>query len=142
VRRSIQGSRYLISLNVFEGLEDSVDNLISVSPNWNSYGSPAPTLESIDRAKHILRVLRARLLEPERVLPSADGGVSFTFISDTISRAAIESLNNGETYVLLYDLRGNSQTVEWPTSHTDAQLDLIGRVATHLRSDGLAAESE
>jgi len=26
VRRSIQGSRYLISLNVFENLEDFVDN--------------------------------------------------------------------------------------------------------------------
>jgi hypothetical protein len=142
LRRSFQGSRYLSSLNVFEVLDNSIDHLIFTSPNWNSYGSPAPTVESVNGSKPILRALRAKLLAPERVLPSADGGVAFTFISETISRAAIESLNSGESYVLLYDLKGNSETIEWPPSSTHAQLELIGRVATHLRSDGLAAKSK
>jgi hypothetical protein len=144
-RRSIEASRYLVgylaSFSVFEKLESALDNLTQVLPNWNSYGSPAPTSTSVARAKQILWALRTRALEPERVLPSADGGVSFTFVSDTVSRAAIESLNDGEIYVLLYDLRGNSQTIDWPTSDRNAQLDLIERVAAHLRNDGLAAKS-
>jgi hypothetical protein len=142
VRRSFLGSRYLSRQNVFERLELAVQSLVNVSGDWNSYGSPAPTVESVECAMPILRALRTKLLEPDRVLPSADGGVAFTFLSDTINRAAIEALNSGESYVLLYDLRGNSETIEWPTTSLSAQVELIDRLAAHLRSEGLAAESK
>ena len=141
VRRSFLGSRYLSRQNVFENLEMLVQGLVNVPGNWNSYGSPAPNSEAVERSKPILRALRARLLEPDGVLPSADGGVALTFVSDTISRAAVEALNSGESYVLLYDLRGNSETIEWP-ANPSAQIELIGRLATHLRSEGLASESK
>ena len=142
VRRSFLGSRYLCRQNVFENLEILVQGLVNCPYNWNSYGSPAPSSETVEQSKPILRALRTKLLEPDRVLPSADGGVALTFISDTISRAAIEILNSGEAYVLLYDLKGNSETIEWPATNLSAQVEVIGHLATHLRSEGLASQSE
>ena len=142
LRRSVLGSRYLTGQNVFDALERAVEDLTNLTGDWNSYGSPAPSTESVESTRPILRALRSKLLEPDRVLPSADGGVALTFISDTISRAAIEALNSGEAYVLLYDLDGKSETIEWPESDVSAQIELVGRLAFHLRSIGLATESE
>jgi hypothetical protein len=132
-------SRYRATQNVFELLGDTIENLVNTPDNWNSYGSPPPSRTAVQNAQPILKALRAKLLEPERVLPSAEGGVAFTFVSDTISRAAIESLNDGGAFVLLYDLKGNAETIEWPNT-LDAQLNVVGQIAAHLRSNGVAPE--
>jgi hypothetical protein len=138
---SFAGSRYLKSQNVFDALGSEIDRLLQTPDNWNSYGSPAPSELAVKNTYPILQALRVKLVQPERVLPSADGGVAFIFVSDTISRAAIESLNGGNSHVLLYDLDGNSETIEWPTAQ-DAQLNLVSKLAAHLRSDGLATKGE
>jgi hypothetical protein len=138
---SFEGSRYLKSQNVFDILGGSIKSLGETPNNWNSYGSPAPSRAAVKNALPILKTLRAKLLRPERVLPSAEGGVSFIFVSDTISRAVIETLNDSASYALLYDLNGNSKTIDWPNSE-QAQLDLVDQLAAHLRSNGIAAEAE
>jgi len=140
-RVNFSNSRYLKSQNVFDAFDSEIERLRYTQANWNSYGSPAPSDIAIENARPILQALRTKLLQPERVLPSADGGVAFTFVSDTISRAAIEALNDGQSYVLLYDLNGNSDTVEWPVTQAE-QLALIGQLAAHLRSNGIAPQGE
>ena len=120
VEQSWFSSRFLVSQNVFDALEHKIELLKDVPPNWNSYDSPSPSVESRERSKAVLRALRTKLLEPERVLASAEGGVAFTFVSNTSSRAAIEVLNNGEEYVFLYDLSGQARTIDWPKSFEDA----------------------
>jgi hypothetical protein len=140
-RKSFTESHFLYSQNVFDALAARVEDLRATPENWNSYGSPPPADVSIENAHPVLRTLRAKLLEPERVIPSADGGVAFTFVSDTISRAAIETLNSGESYVLLYDLNGDSRTIEWPLE-PDSQLQLVDQIVAHLRSQGIATQGE
>ena len=61
-------------------------------------------------------------------------------IIDTVSehrhRAAIESLNTGESYLLLDDPTAIRRHTVGPESPTD-QSDMIDRLAAHLRSKGL-----
>jgi hypothetical protein len=132
-------SSYLRRQNVFDVLAEVVEQLVETPENWNSYDSPAPSALAVSNARPVLQALRTKLLQPERVVPSAEGGVAFTFISETPSRAIIESLNDGETFALLYDLNGNSRTIEWPTND-EAQLALVADLITHLRSEGLATK--
>jgi len=134
-------SRYLSSYNIFCVLRVKLERLIDTASNWNSYGSPPPTEVAVANAGAILQELQARSLEPENVHPSADGGVAFSFVSDTISRAAIECLNTGESYVLLYDLNGSSETLEWPPAAKRDQLAIIECVSAHLRSEGLGTSN-
>ena len=84
----------------------------------------------------VLASLREATLIPERVLPSAEGGVAFVFSSTGENRAVIESLNDGEDFILLYDLQGNSKTIEWTG---DISKDLLGTVRKHLKGLRLAA---
>lgn len=135
-------SRFLTAYtNVFCSLSERLDALRDTAPNWNSYGSPPPSEVAIANAKMILQTLQMRELEPENVHASGDGGVAFSFVSDTISRAAIECLNNGESYVLLYDLMGNSETLDWAPADKRYQVAIIECLSAHLRSAGLATNS-
>lgn len=139
LRPNFDESRYVESQNIFDILGDSIVRLLETPDNWNSYDSPAPSKVAVKNAFPILRALHAKLLQPERILPSAEGGVSFIFVSDTISRAVIESLNSGQSFVLMYDVNGNSKVYDWPAT-PDAQLNLVSRLEFHLRSNGIAPQ--
>jgi hypothetical protein len=137
VLRSTFESQFMTRSRIFETLYDSLKMLESVPDDWNTYGSPRPSAESITVAETMLKTLRAELFLPKRILPSAEGGVAFTFLSDTENRAVIESLNNNEAYVLLYDRSGNSETLNWSDS-TPEQVQLLARLKAHLQGARLA----
>jgi hypothetical protein len=141
-KRNRAVSRFYEDKNIFNQLQTVVEELINVNANWNSYGSESPNSEAIKESKDVLRLLRSHLLVPERVLPSAEGGVTFTFVSETPARGAIEVLNNSEAYVLLYDLQGNSKVNEWPRADRERQNELIEGLRNHLRSQGIASFGE
>jgi hypothetical protein len=137
-RRSFEASYFLSSENVFERIQQRLEDLSRIPTNWNSYGSPSPDETALRRAKPILQALRSKLLQPDKLLPSAEGGVAFTFVSETNSRAVIESLNSGERFLLLYDLSGNSRTIDWSDVDPEHALSLIDQLRNHLRSEDLA----
>jgi len=97
----------------FEIVNNWLNELCFVPNDWNAYGSPAPTRPSVERARSILTTLWAENLVPDRALPSAEGGVALIFRTPNQNRAVVEALNDFSAYVLLYDRRGNSQTLEW-----------------------------
>jgi|SRR6202453_2062903 hypothetical protein len=130
-------SQYLTRSRIMEGLYDSLRMLESVSDDWNSYGSPRPSAKAIAVAGRMLNALRNEVFLPRRVLPSAEGGVALTFLSDTENRAVIESLNNDEAFVLLYDRRGNSETLDWSDSGPE-HIQMLARMKAHLQGAGLA----
>jgi hypothetical protein len=135
--RSTVESQYLIRSRIMEDLYDSLRMLEFVPDDWNSYGSPRPSTKAIALAERMLDELRHEVFLPRRVLPSAEGGVALTFLSDTENRAVIESLNNDEAFVLLYDRRGNTETLHWSDSGPE-QVQLLARMKAHLQGVGLA----
>jgi hypothetical protein len=132
--RSFVNSRFLTFYGVFKSLNRNLEQLIDTQTTWNSYGSPIPNEVAIHNARSVLNALSTKLMFPERTVPSAEGGVAFTFVSPTRSRAVIESLNDGECYVLLYDLDGNSRTIEWPINDIEQGINLVEKMNSHLRS--------
>jgi hypothetical protein len=142
VIKSTDNSHYLSERRLFDYFSVALAELINTEPNWNSYNSATPTLSAIEDAQSILAVLGIPLMMPDRVLPSADGGVSLIFASETSSRAVIECSNDREQLVVLYDLKGNVETLEWPSDRLTDQVKLIDKLQNHLRSEVLAASSQ
>jgi hypothetical protein len=135
--RSSESSEFLTRMRLLAERRQEVESLARLQDNWNSYGSPAPTPASISSAKGTLSLLQRVLLVPSKVLPSAEGGVALTFLSETRNRAVIESLNNGESFILMYDLDGNNETVDWPHDEVEVQ-EKLDRLGKHLRGMSLA----
>jgi hypothetical protein len=136
---SINTSRYLSDRRQFHYFSVALAELALTEANWNSYNAATPTAEAIEDAQSVLAVLGIRLLMPSRVLPSADGGVSLIFASETSSRAVIECSNDRECLLVLYDLNGNVDTFEWPAGRLADQVKLVDKLQYHLRSTDLAA---
>jgi len=131
-------SRVRDLLDRLDSLSFLLNNLYLVPENWNGYGSPKPSAASIEASRSILNSLWGEAIMPEKVLPSADGGVSLVFLSDSDNRAVIEALNEDETYVLLYDKQGNSRTLAWGEAPQERQ-DALRQLHTHLQGLRLAA---
>jgi len=130
-------SEYLTMLSAFDAFGRSLSQLVFIQNNWNNYGSPSPSIQSIENARKLLNYLQSEGLLPKRVLPSAEGGIAFIFHSNTENRAVIESLNNNEIFFLLYDRRGNSKTLEWSDSRLEQQ-NLLRTLRDHQRGASLA----
>ena len=116
---------------------ESIDRLLSVPDNWNSYGAPLPSEMAIAATKKILTSLSGWAIVPENVRASAEGGAAIIFSGVGKNRAIIESLNNGEQYVLLYDIDGRSRTIEW--SSDESERTVIETLEDHLRGSPLAS---
>lgn len=98
----------------FLPLDLQLDALELLKQGWDGYDAQAPTPDTIREARGVLGKLQGSLVMPKRVSPSADGGVAFSFKASGNRRAQIEILNNGEKFAHLYDLNGNSSTLDWP----------------------------
>lgn len=128
-----------ISTREFDLHFTRLHELQSLEEGWDSYGASAPQPRAIEAASMVLKHLQELQFLPDRVLASADGGVAIAFISNTKNRAVAEFLNSGEIIGLLYDLAGNSKTIE--LDDLDRLDDFLGEIRSHLRKDGLAANS-
>jgi hypothetical protein len=115
---------------------ESIDRLLSLPNNWNSYGAPPPSEVAIAATKKILTSLSGWAIVPENVRASAEGGIAIIFSGVGKNRAIIESLNNGEQYVLLYDIDGGNRTLEW--SFDGSERTVIETLEDHLRGSPLA----
>lgn len=117
----------------FAGLERQLDSLASLNAGWDGYDADAPSASVINEARKVLRSLQNELARPDKVGPSAEGGVAITFRSSGGRRVQIEILNNGERFAHLYDLQGNSNTHEWLEEEIDDNFEgLLGPVRAYL----------
>jgi hypothetical protein len=116
---------------------NALDNVTCLQTDWNSYGAPAPCQNAVDGAREVLEKLSDAAIAPDNLKASAEGGVAIVLSGSDRNRAIIESLNNGERYILLYDLDGKNDTIDWPVSADPAEL--VRRLKDHLRGLPLAA---
>ncbi|HTX40264.1 MAG TPA: hypothetical protein VMD25_00450 [Acidobacteriaceae bacterium] len=131
-------SRVRDLLDRLDSLNTLLNRLYLVPNDWNGYGSPAPSKDSIEISRKVLNSLWPESILPDKVLPSADGGVALIFRTDTDNRAVAETLNDHETYLLLYDRQGNSRTLTWREAASERQ-GVILQLREHLRGTPLAA---
>jgi hypothetical protein len=131
-------SRVRDLLERYETMSNWLNELYSVPDDWNAYGSPAPTKPSIEISRGVLNSLWVENLIPDRALPSAEGGVALIFRTENDNRAVIETQNDLSTYVLLYDRKGNSRTLDW-SDPGPARSEALRQLERHLKGASLAA---
>jgi hypothetical protein len=88
--------------SVLAGLLERASGLGRLKQGWNSYSDPAPTPAAIGNAKTLLTLASAAGLIPDRIEPSAMGGVGVTFAVGS-REVAVELYNAGSAHALFSD---------------------------------------
>jgi hypothetical protein len=110
-------------------LKEKLQALGSLSIDWDSYGTGPPNANSIELAAEFLGSLFESDLLPDRVVPSAEGGVGFAFLA-AIGQADIEIFNDGDVLAAVYP--PDELTQVWEASLADIHLT-VQRLREFLR---------
>jgi hypothetical protein len=95
-----------------------------------AFHAPRSTARARKVARQILDALEAESLPPSRLLPSAEGGISISFV-ERENRAEIEICNSGEVAVATYSI--SDDPVVWELSLADSELgSAIHKIRVHL----------
>jgi hypothetical protein len=117
--------QYSSAGNRIAALCEEVDEMRWLQPDWNGYGSESPNEFARDLAKQIL-LSATNVAVPNRVAPSAQGGVGICFYRDN-KYADVEFLNTGEILATTSDGTGRPQVWEVKPSEMKGALERIGQ---------------
>lgn len=110
-------------------LSRELAGLLTLEPDWDTYGAPPPTGRAIAAASLALETLRALGTQPTAIRASAEGGAALCFLGEQ-KHVILEILNDGENYVTMY---GRDHPAEsWQV--TDLQSGLTEAWNTRLRA--------
>jgi len=106
--------------------------LVNLKDGWDSYDAVPPSQAAIETAERILAHLRLEMLLPNRVVPSAEGGVGICFI-DADRYADIEVFNDQEILGTTY--RGKSEPHVWEVTASEESIgEAIKQIRAHLNT--------
>lgn len=83
-------------------LRDKLESLLNLQVGWNGYSAPPPNGKSVTMASAALTALNGMLSAPDRLAPSAVGGVGITYRRGP-RMAYVECYNSGQLVLLLSD---------------------------------------
>ena len=107
IEASFARSRYFSSrIEALKVIEKVLNSFWQLERDWNSYGAEPPHRRAMDESIRFSSVAIDLGLTPDRVEPSAEGGVAIAFVRGD-RRAIAEFLNDGSWDLLLYDKLGN-----------------------------------
>lgn len=98
---SVGNSKYIVDKAFdafFKNSYQKLDDMDELEISWDTYGAEPPNKISIDNAKIILKKLYSEYIKPDRITPSAEGGIAISFINDNYY-ADFECFNDGEIYL-------------------------------------------
>jgi hypothetical protein len=111
--------------------EDIID-FQTLPIDWNGHGSEAPNEIAVTLARNVLAELNSVGLAPERIAPSAEGGVAVCFRRGN-RFASIECLNSGDTIGLISDGAGNPRA--WDVGSDSRSItDAVKLIREHIHS--------
>jgi hypothetical protein len=110
---------------------DRLDALRTLDDGWDSYSAPAPNTTAIENAKGLVNEAGALDTTPERVEPSAMGGVGVTF-SAADREAVIEFYNNGTAHALFSDETTGNMHTQAVSTDAAGYRGIIGEVRKYL----------
>ena len=104
---------------------------LDLQEGWNGYGAPPPNVKAVCSAATAFIVLQALQSLPDRLAPSAVGGVGITYRNGK-RKAYLECYNNGKIVLLLSDADAEQLTTHKinPTQEGFAQLP--GKIEDYL----------
>ncbi len=111
-------SRFLQIERTYQEMRSSLDACFTLQDNWDSYGAAKPGRHAIEATDRFLGRLFAELFMPNRVIPSAEGGMAVYFNSDK-KTAYLEYRNSGEVILAMFDDLSDPIIVELTESDAD-----------------------
>jgi len=111
-------SKFLQIAKTYQELRSSLDACAALADNWDSYGAPKPAKHTIDAADRFLQRLFGELLMPNRVIPSAEGGIAVYFNSDE-KTAYLEYRNSKEVILAMFNNQNEPIIIELTENDAD-----------------------
>jgi hypothetical protein len=96
--------------------KEEIESLTSLPDDWNGYNSKCPNTKAATFATLLLDEAFKLNLQPNRISPSAEGGIAISYFNQN-KYADIECLNNGK--ILAVKTGKTNETEVWEVS-TDA----------------------
>lgn len=112
-------------------LIEQISEFTKLEKGWNSYSAPAPTSAAIENAKSLVTLACDSDMIPERVEPSAMGGVGVTF-SHGQREVAVEFYNTGKAHALFVNDATSDMTTRGVRADLSGYRQLLEEVRTHL----------
>jgi hypothetical protein len=106
----------------------TLEGLRNLSPSWDSYDAPVPEAAAFRQAGAALEILNDLDLRPDRITPSAEGGIAFVFAREE-RYADLECLNTGEILAVKCDRGGEPEVWTVDTANIGAAL---GRIREYI----------
>ena len=97
----IYKSSFWLSKARFAAARRQLSTTVSLKPDWDTYGAESPNELARTRAAQILDLLEEASFPPARLMPSAEGGISISFVAGD-NRGEIEIYNTGEIAAATY----------------------------------------
>ena len=104
-------------------LDDEIRNLKGLTAlelDWNTYGAPAPNKIAVENATNALRLFSKVDVRPDRVAPSAEGGIAISFFEGE-RYSDIECFNSGEIAAIVSDATNREV---WEVAESELQTSL------------------
>jgi|SRR5271163_4393278 len=111
-------SKFLQVVRTYQELRSSLDACATLADNWDSYDAAKPAKHSIEAADRFLERLFDEMLMPNRVIPSAEGGIAVYFNSDK-KAAYVEYRNSREVILAMFDDHSDPIIIELTESDAD-----------------------
>ena len=93
LRRLEQSTFLTIKYGLIDA-EEALDRISSMERDWDSYGAEPPSANAIRASRETLEELAGALILPSTIVPSAEGGVSFYFMTGHRT-VYVETYNRG-----------------------------------------------
>ncbi len=104
--------------------------LVRLRGNWDTYGSEAPSRDSVEAAGKIAEACIDEGLYPDAIVPSAEGGVALCFVRHG-RYADIELFNSGEILAVRYSK--DEDPVSWTVEkNLGATYDAIRAISKYI----------
>jgi hypothetical protein len=111
-----------------------LDSYALLPDRWNGYRAPAPCVVAIRHAKALTAETNRLALTPERVEPSAMGGVGVTFEAGP-REVVVEFYNNGTAHALFSDDATGEMDTRSVSLSPNGYRELINSVRKYLHGE-------
>jgi hypothetical protein len=117
--KTLEASEETSELSLLRRRVKEIERLVDLLPDWNSYGADPPSATAAEAAISAVRHLDDMELVPDRIVPSAEGGIGIAF-RNGLKYADIEFFNNGEILALTAN---NGERIEiWPVGQGSEEI--------------------
>jgi hypothetical protein len=113
---------------------DKLDDCRLLEVGWDSYSAPAPSAMAVENAKALVKDSENLGTVPDRVEPSAMGGIGLTFAVGN-REVAIEFYNKGTAHALFSDATTGMMHTQAVQTDPDGRRGIIREVQKYLYAE-------